>query len=205
MTTKYRIAEQVLLHLNKRGYDSDLSLQEIMLRIPQAVAYNLRQRYFISKQTDVEDLDGSVMVTFKNIEVEQNTDTLEYYVKLPATVTSFPYGLGISRVSPMKNPTYPYRPVTPGFLGLYDGLLSSNLEGSIGYYQENDKLFFVRMTGINNPEKVLVKMVNPIDGVEDDEPLNIPMDIQDEVIRYLVSVYLPTPIKDTTADNVDQA
>ena len=205
MTTKYRIAEQVQLALNKRSSDSDITIQEIMLKVNQGLSYLARNRYFVSKQTDVEEIDGSLIYSFKNIEVEQDNDTTEYYITVPATTMSFPYGLGIRQVSPMKNPKYNYRPVGNGFNGLYEGMISSNLEGSIGYYQENDKLVFVNMDGTNNPDKMLLKLVLPLDGIDDDAPLNIPMDMQDECIRYIVAQYLQTPQKDTSTDNVDQA
>lgn len=204
MTTKYRIAEQVLLSLNKRGYDSALTFQEVMLRVNQGLAYLARNRYFVSKQTDVEEIDGSLVYRFINQDVLLDEDTLEYYVELPATTMSFPYGLGVQQVSPMKEVKYRYRNVIPGFGGLYDGLISSKLEGSIGFYQENNKLIFVNMDGTNNPDKVLLKMVLPLDGIDDDTPLNIPMDMQEECIRYLVQLYAPTPMEDTSADKIDQ-
>lgn len=205
MTTKYRIAEQILFHLNKRSTDTDISMQELMLRVAQGLSYLARTRYFISKQYDVEDIDGSLVYTFKNIAVSYDNDMDEFYCELPATTMSFPYGLGIKQISPMKNPKYFYVPVSNGFLGLYSGLSSSNLENSIGYYVDGYRVSFVNMSGSNNPAEVIIKQILPLDGIDEDTPINIPMDMQDEVIKYVVSLYAPMPQKDTTNDNVDQA
>jgi hypothetical protein len=205
MTTKYRIAEQILFHLNKRSTDTDISMQELMLRVAQGLAYLARTRYFISKQYDVEDIDGGLVYTFKNITVSYDNDMDEFYCELPSTTMSFPYGLGIKQISPMKNSKHFYVPVSNGFLGLYSGLSSSNLENGIGYYIDGYRVSFVNMSGINNPAEVLIKQILPLDGIDDDTPINIPMDMQDEVIKYVVSLYAPMPQKDTTNDNVDQA
>lgn len=205
MTTKYRIAEQVLLQLNKRSSDSNITIPEITLKVNQGLATLTKREYYLSGQNDgVNSIDGSLIYTFKNIDVEQDTYTLEYYITLPATVTSLPYGIGISQLSPMNNVKYAYRPVANSHNSLYDGLLSKNLESSIGYYQENDKLVLVNVDSTNNPAKCLVKMILPLDGIDDDAPLNIPMDMQDACINYLVGQYIQTPPKDITNDNVDQ-
>lgn len=203
MTTKYRIAEQILLELNKRSYDSAITMQQVMLKVNQSLAYLVRMRYFASKQSDTEELDGSLIFTFKDVSVTKDADRDEYYTELPATTMSLPNGIGIRSVIP-KGSKREYRPVTNGFSGLYEGMISSKLEGSVGYYQENEKLFFVNMDSTNNPEYVLMKIVLPLDGIDEDASLNIPMDMQEEVISYVVQKYMATPIKDTTADNVDQ-
>lgn len=205
MTTKYRIAEQVLLQLNKRGHDSNITFPELLLKVGQGIATLTKREYYLSGQNDgVNMVDGSLIYSFRNIDVEQDTYTLEYYITIPATVMSLPYGLGISQLSPMNNVKYAYRPVHNSHNSLYDGLLSKNLESSIGYYQENDRLVLVNVDSTNNPAKCLVKMVAPLDGIDDDAPLNIPMDMQDACINYLVSLYAPMPPKDITNDNVDQ-
>lgn len=204
MTTKNRIAEEVLLELNKRGVDANRQAQEVQLRVARGLAYLARTRYFISKANDVAEINGSLIFPFKDIKVELDEDLNEFYATLPATTMDFHHGLGISLVAPMKNPKYAYRPVPPGFRQLFDGLMSANLEGSIGYYQENNKIIFENMTGANNPDAVLIKMVLPLDGLDPDTPLSIPMDMQEECIQYIVNDYIQKPPKDITYDNVDQ-
>lgn len=205
MTTKYRIAEQVLLGLNKRSHDSNITIPEIMLKVNQGLATLTKREYYLSGQNDgVNMIDGSLVYTFKNIDVEQDSYTLEYYITLPATITSLPYGLGIAQLSPMNNVKYAYRPVALSHNVLYEGLLSQNLESNIGYYTENEKLVLVNVDSTNNPAKLLLKMVLPLDGIDDDAPLNIPMDMQDACINYLITQYAPMPPKDITNDKVDQ-
>lgn len=201
MTTKYRIAEEVLLELKKRGYDGKLTLQEIMLKVGRGLAYLARNRYFVTKQIDVADIDGSLIYTFPPQSVLTDAVTGEYYVTLPATTMTFQHGLGVRQVSPTNNPLHEYYPVTNGFNGLYRGLMASTLEGNIGYYPDNDKIKFVNMTSMNKADSVYMKLVLPLDGIDDDASLNIPMDMQEECITYIVQGYLPVAIKDPTPDN----
>jgi hypothetical protein len=209
LTTKDKLSEQVLNELNKRNIDSNFKEGDVILRVQQTLAWFIRQRFFQSKADDVSDVDGSYFFTFKNQPVLKDEDMNHYYVSLPGTSIDLPHGAGIGKVAPMKDQNNGYKLVSYGFDDLYKGLAASTLENSIGVYPIGDtdkgaKLVFVNMNGSNNPDKVLITMVVPFDGIGDDVVLNIPMDIQREVIDTIVGYFAGAPQKDNTNDRVDQ-
>jgi hypothetical protein len=82
-------------------------------------------------------------------------------------------------------------------------LASSRLQGKIGYYLENDKVFLENVDAINNPSALYIKVVLPYD-VDDEELINVPSDMQDDIVRNVVSLYAQRKPEDTTNDNNDQ-
>jgi hypothetical protein len=209
LTTKDKLSEQVLNELNKRNIDSNFKTGDVILRIQQTLAWFIRQRFFTSKADEVADVDGSYFFTFKNQPVLLDEDMGHYYISVPATSIELPHGAGIGKITPMKGVNDGYKPVGYGFSDLFKGLAASTLENSIGYYPIGDaekgaKIVFVNMNGSNNPDKVAITMVVPFDGIDDDVVLNIPMDIQREVIDTAVGYFAGAPQKDNTNDRVDQ-
>lgn len=59
------------------------------------------------------------------------------------------------------------------------------------------------MDASNNPSTVNVKLVAPIDNVADDVNINIPPDMQSEVILEIFQMYAGKPLADITNDTVD--
>ena len=181
-TTYSRIAEQIERLLGKYTDDSDVKRQELVLHVKQRVAHKTMERFYATKSDEFASVDGALVVPFKSVTVEYDTDMESYFFELPSATTSLLYGMGIKSVSPNKAPKRDYIPVANGFNGIYEDLYSSRLQNRIGYYVENDKVYFVNMDASNNPSTVNVKLVAPIDNVADDVNINIPPDMQSEVI-----------------------
>lgn len=210
LTSKERLAEQVTNELNKRNLDSNVKYGDAILRVTQNLAAIIRQRFFMTKADEVTDIDGSYFFTFKNQVVKFDEEMNHYYITPPATAMELLHGAGIKAVAPMKDPANSYKPVPYGFNDLYKGLEAQSLDMSIGYQPEGDaelgaKIIFINMDGSNNPEKVLITMAVPFDGIGDEVILNIPMDIQKELVDMTVAGYLNPIPKDVTNDRIDQA
>jgi len=189
LTSKERISEQVLRRLKKYSEESDIDSRDVMLEVEQSLSSLIRVRYFQSKMDEYAELDGSLIYTLKENKLSKDEDTDEYFIKIPATTISLPFGIDISRVGTKKGAGY--KEVPYGFNDLYDGLDAYGLEGSIGYYREGTMLKFVNMTSQNKPENVFVKMVLPIDSLEEDDEINIPKDMVDEVVSAVMQKYYP--------------
>lgn len=209
LTSKEKLAEQVLNDLQKRNIDSNIKYGDCILRIQQNLAWVIRNRFFTTKADEVADIDGSYFFTFRNQTVLHDEEMGHYYIVPPATAMELLHGAGIKAVAPMKEPNNSYKPVPYGFNDLYRGLEAQLLDGAIGYQPEGDaekgaKIIFVNMNGGNKPEKVLITMAVPFDGIDDEVILNIPMDIQKEVVDTTVSYFVNSPQKDVTNDRIDQ-
>jgi hypothetical protein len=199
------ISEQILMILGKTTDDSDIDQREIKLNVKQAAARSIRMRWFEGKNFEgVGEVDGSVVNRFNNQSVLQDSDTEEYYTLMPADPVDIPGGVGIRRVSPMKDLNKSYRPVPDGFCGLYEGLEGFSLEGNIGFYIEGKRIYYVGMKSGKAPEKVRVTMVLGIDSLDENQEINIPPDMEAEIIQYVVQLYSAYRKDDEVNDNVDQ-
>lgn len=212
ITTKHKLAEQVLLRLGKDMVEAEPDIRELILSVQQSLGNVVRKRFFEAKNYDVGEIDGALVYTFKNIDIQYDTDTEQYYSTLPAGTITLPHGIGLKLVAPMKGLSRKevnggYRPVPNGFNDLYSGLASSRLENMVGYYKENDKIYYVNMDGLNKPTGVMMKMIVPLDGIDEDANINIPADIQEEIIEIVFSKYAAASQlqKDNNSDNLDQA
>lgn len=205
-TTKKKIAEMVLDRLELFSSDKDVDVRDIYETISQSLARVLRRRYFENKNHDTAALDGGLLFTFKDREVKKDSDRNEYYVSLPSSSVDLPFGQGIRRVSDMEDRSNTYRPVPANFSEMFNGLASVKLEKGVGYYHENDNLFFVNCTSDNKPEKVMVTMYVPLEGIGDNDTMGIPQDILGEVVDICEKIWTgkANQPSDNSNDNVEQ-
>lgn len=190
MTTKNKIAELILRRLSKYTDESDIDPRELMLAVHQSLSSLIRVRFFESKSTDFQEVDGALYYTIKDNSVLEDKTTNTYYTLLPSSTISIPYGVDIKRVGPPKGRGY--TPTQLGFNDLYDGLPSCSLEGKIGYNKEGNKLNFVNMGYDLKPESVNITMTLPLDAMDEDEEINIPADMVDEVVERVFQKYTTT-------------
>lgn len=207
-TSKERMAEQVLNELNKRNLDSNIEYGDVFARLSLSLSQAIFNRFSATKADDVGEVDGSLYYTFTNgslgITVSYDSVMQQYYCILPASTTAISYGMGIKSIAALKSPNKPYRPVINGFNDLFDGLDAYGLEGRLGYYTEKDRCIFVNATAINVPTSVIVTMLAPLTAIPEDEQINIPDDIQAEVIDNTIAHFAPMPSRDLVNDRVDQ-
>lgn len=208
LTSKERMAEQVLNELNKRNLDSNIEYGDVFVRLSQELGRVIFNRFVATKADEIGEVDGSLYYTFtgegNGITVQQDPVMGYWYFNLPASTTAMFYGMGIKSVAALKSPLKPYKPVVNGFNDLFNGLDAQGLEGTIGYYTEKDRVIFVNVTAINSPVSVIVTMLAPLDGIAEDEIINIPSDIQGEVVDRVIQYFAPMPPKDLVNDRVDQ-
>ena len=77
-----------------------------------------------------------------------------------------------------------------GSIGLYNGLLSSNLGGREGYFVEGNKIYYNDNVSNCCGHKVLIKMVLNSGSIANDVLFPIPADIQSEVIKNVVQLFV---------------
>lgn len=203
-TTYEALSEQVERRLGKITEDSDLLRPEIMLALRQRVAVKVFQRFWQTKNDDLIDIDGGLIHAFKNIPVLKDDSDDLYYSTLPSSYVALLYGGGIKQVSPTKDHKTVYVPVKNGFSGLYKDLEGGDLEGQIGYYPEQDKIYYENMTGANNPPTVTIKLTAPV-NLPYNTKVNISSEMQAEVIEEVVAMYAPKPPQDNSNNANDQA
>jgi len=90
-----KIAEQAQRILGRRDADADIDKRELELNVRQTMSYIVRMRVFESKNMDFIEIPESLIVSFKNIEINLDKDINQYYSVLPSRVIDLPYGIRI--------------------------------------------------------------------------------------------------------------
>lgn len=193
------IAEQVMRILGKRTDDSDLDKREVILSVKQSASAIIRKRALEERYSggDVVSSPDNNIQTYKNLDVLLDEDCKDYYVQLPSEVINLPNGSGIKVVAPMSCPSDSYSPTPTGSMSMMSDLGLDCILG-ITYYLDGDKIRFGNMDDSNNPSKVLVKLIGGLT-----EESNIPLDMEDEIIRMTLSLYQAYQPQDETNDQTD--
>lgn len=203
LTSKSKIAEQILRRLSQYTDESSVDERELMLSIHQTLASLLRVRFFESKNIDFQEVDGSVYYTISDNSVLEDKSRGIYYTNVPSSTISLPYGVDIKRVGTPQG--VGFIPTQNGFSDLYNGLASSSLESQTGYYREGARIYFINMDVTNLPENVNITMTLPLDAIDEDDELNIPADMVGEVVeqvfeKYAITLNIPNDEENNSID-----
>ena len=187
-----------------------ISIAQIIKACDSALSYLIAKHYLINR-ADGDDIDGAFVSAFPKNTVYFDKDRFEYFIPMPARMVKLPGGgdKGIKQISGVRGQDAIFIKIPNGAIGVMAPLESSRLLGKIGYYIENEKIFFVDRTrdlegnqngkikGISN---VMVKMIASIDGLDDDEPMPLPSDMEVEFLTILQQLFAgekATPVDDT--------
>lgn len=201
-TSKVKISEQILRRLRKYSQDSDIDERELMLSIHQTLATLIRNRFFETKNSESQEVDGNLYYNIKDIKVKED-DRGGFYIDMPSSSIHLPFGVDIKRCGTAKGKGF--IPVQNGINDLYCGLDSSCLEGNIGYYKNGNNIMFHNMNSSNKPNMVDLNMVVPFDALDEDDPISIPQDLVDSTIEMVFQKFVNTlniPA-DKTSNSID--
>lgn len=179
LTTQAKIAEQILLRLRQDSSDGDIDERELMISVHQKLGVLIMTRLYKTKGAESQEVDGTFYYPIYDISVLKNNRG-RYYVKLPSTTISLPFGVEIKRVGTDQG--VGFIPVQNGFDDLFKGLAASSLEGQVGYFKSGINLIFTNMNASNNPDKVNIDMALPFGALDEDDEINIPADVLAEVV-----------------------
>ncbi len=203
LTTQAKISEQILRRIRQATSDAEVDERELMLAIHQRLGAVVRNRLFESKGIESQEVDGSFYYPIYDVSVLRNNKG-RYYVKLPSTTISLPFGVDIKRVGTDEGSGF--IPVQNGFNDLYRGLASAQLENQIGYFKSGTNLMFVNMFPTNNPATVNIEMVLPFGALDEDDEINIPADVVGEIVDgifvdFARTLQIPTDEVNNSIDN----
>jgi len=191
-TTKLQIAEQILRIINAGDVtaDSKYDIREIILAVEQERDRLVRLRLFESLQMGEMIVAGDVISSFDNVLIKNDSVKDMLYSDLPGNPLSLPNDYGVWQVSYQKNQKSAFIRMPNGSIGLYNGLLSSNLGGREGYFVEGNRIYYNDNVSDCCGHKVLIKMVLNSGSIANDVLFPIPADIQSEVIRNVVQLFV---------------
>lgn len=216
-TSKKKIADQALMIISggMPTRDSAIHIQEILIAVEQAFATVVKGSWFQNKNEGISELNGTYVYTFKNQLILKDDDLNQWYTDLPASYIDLPHEIGIQTVAFMPIPRTNTQPVSQGsqddaivrvpngFLSLTRDLEVAGLSGRIGYYVEGTRIYYVNMNTSNYGSKVMIKLNVSLDGIDEDELINIPPEIQKQIVDMVVERYMTEQVapKDILNDN----
>jgi len=201
--TKYLLAEQIqrILLADYANRDNVLTIQELMVSVSQEYAQVVKLNWFQGKNDGVSEIEGVFVYTFKNRPVLKDEDTGRYYSEIPSSYLSLPHELGIRMVAEMKGDSQPFIRVPLTYLALTRNLTSITNMGRSGFYVEGKNIYFVNY---NKAEKVMFKLAIALEETDADDEIQIPPDIQSQIIDKVLTKYGYTkqiPIDNTNNSN----
>jgi len=188
--TRYIIAEQAqrIIQGGTPTPDSEVRKDELVIYVDQAFGQMVKQSFYQNKAEGVSWIDGTFVYSFVQ-EVKEDKMLGMSYIKIPSTYVSLPLGMGIHTVSDVKSQFDTFVPTNPNFLGLSRGLAVGKLGGRRGYYIDNTKMYFINLSPSDCVDNVLVKLAGGIQSDELDPEVDIPLDMQDQLLRLTVELY----------------
>jgi hypothetical protein len=189
--TRYIIAEQAqrIIQGGTPTPDSEVRKDELVIYVDQAFGQMVKQSFYQNKAEGVSWIDGTFVYSFVQ-EVKEDKMLGMSYIKIPSTYVSLPLGMGIHTVSDVKSQFDTFVPTNPNFLGLSRGLAVGKLGGRRGYYIDNTKMYFINLSPSDCVDNVLVKLAGGIQSDELDPEVDIPLDMQDQLLRLTVELYM---------------
>ena len=188
-TTKYKIADQVMLRL--KGGRPDMAtrtdIRDIMVAAGQVVNEMISAQFYKVTLPSGETIpDGMVIATYEDVSVtawKNISRTL-----LPAFPAQLPRGMGIFSVSNPENPHDVFVPAQPGQIAMVKSQrLIADFSGMVAY--ENIGSYIEYDTNIiatKSIDKVRLRLVvKDVDSLGEYDPLPIPADYEATIVETL--------------------
>ena len=210
MTTKAKLAEQIL-RLYKGGEissDNSLSLAEVKLLVGQTLNRLLKiERLQTQTQLGQEFPEHTSVATYTTLTVSQDYATGEYYTTLPVYPISLPNNMGIWHISLLDDVDTPFIPIPSSSMGLLKNLPTGAMQGMTGYEVNGNRITFKTDYLFSSNEKLLMRLlVVDVDSLTDYNPLPIPPDMEDVVIKEVLTLLGAMQVQeDIVPDSNDQA
>jgi hypothetical protein len=213
MITSWKIiAEQCIKLLEgKITADSKYDIREV-IRLAKGVANKLLVATIRQAWLDGEkSVDTHYIATFRMVEIKTDETLNECYTDLPSTYIYLYNHTGIQRVVPVtreKSRGPALIPIAPYEMDIYVNLPAGSLDNEWAFEPDRDKIWFKKDPKGNLITKkythVDITLISTdLEGLKDTDPLPIPSELFDDIIRGTLEILAPTkqiPV-DTVNDN----
>ncbi len=178
----FRVAEQVEIILEKR-----VPIQVLVPAVVAAYGYVAKADWYSRTQFDEQNIDGSFLNVFSDIDPVYDSSRGLYFIILPSTYLILPHSIGIAWVSTMKERKSWVRVEN---WGMFAGLKASLMGGRQVYEIEGSRMWFPKMTKENNTCPLLLKLAIAYDAIDPYEEINIGPNIINDIINIVIKPYM---------------
>ena len=203
--TRYIVAEQAqrIIQGGNVNNDVQVSISELEIFVDQAFGKFIKMSYFENRAEGEHAINGTFVYSYK-ASVKCDTDRDKYYSPIPSSYVNLPNGMGIYSVSPLKDEFNTYIPLPNSFASLTRGTAVQSLENNKGYMIENTRLYLFGVNKEDVPAHLLIKLVGGIQNYKNEDNVDIPLDMQSDLVKMTVELYMTmrqVP-KDVINDNI---
>lgn len=179
MTSRAIIVEQVKNQLagGKAPANFPITDQEIGKKVDQIT----NDIIAINCMEDI--LCDDYCLPFEDVEILLDAALNKYYCVLPAAVISLPRQKGVWQVSSMQDQSLPYVSIGTQGASRYKADLADLLQGNVGYYYQQGKLFFENYNPALNTTTLLVKLIVDRSYLEDEDSYCVPGNIEKMIVE----------------------
>lgn len=190
MTTKYKLAEQVLFLLRGGKTPASIKIETVIETIGQYINTHFKQEHLTVNMPSGETIPEGIMLTYYDGLVPVQYKGVSK-VTLPVTPISLPRNMGVYHVSRTSDINDGFLPIQNGQLALIKGeRLISDLLGQVGYtVYGNDLVFSKDLTTENGVTIIVGLVVMDISLLDDYDPLPIPADMEGQIIEDCVKLF----------------
>lgn len=196
MSSVKTIAERVLDQTsggrsNQDGWD----LRTVMMYVgnlrDQLMPQMLREKF---KEDAYGYIDPTLFVDYE-ADIRFDSSRELYYADLPARFVNLPFGMGVWSVSPLKDQINQYVPIMNGTQGIIDLVM---FDMSHTYYIQGSRIYFNQEEDTDS--KLLVKLIPAYTVGEENNDLEVPSDIEFQIMDEMVKRYSLRSPTDTAND-----
>jgi hypothetical protein len=192
MTSKYKIAEQVLLLLKGGNIKAatSIEMEDIMEAVGQSINTHFKQEHLSVNMPSGETIPEGCMLTYYDGIVPVQYKTVSK-ITLPATPVALPRNMGIFHVSRTADIDNGFIPAQNGQLALIKGeRLISGVLGQVVYTPYgNDLVFNVDLTTEVGVTIIVGLVVMDISKYDDYDLLPIPADMEGLVAKECFQLF----------------
>lgn len=147
MTTKYILSEQIqriyARFLDKDNPSDVIDLREVSLLVSQAINKILKLEVAESFKAGLVDIPKCSLIEYTATVVSDSGNSRSY-ATLPVIPLTLPLNMGIWSIAASNAAMTPYIPIPAQDVLVFQGANLSYLEGQIGYYVQNKRVYFTK-------------------------------------------------------------
>ena len=131
------------------------------------------------------------LATYEDVKIVKDTLKNIYYCELPAKVIGFKNQEGVYQVSTMQDQSSLFTPCPTNVQWMSGEKINEQLQGRSGYYNQQQKLYFVNYSPSTNTDTILLKLIVDRSYLEEEDDYQITPDLQKLILQETFNFYAP--------------
>lgn len=195
MTTKYILSEQIqriyARFLDKDNPSDVIDLREVSLLVSQAINKILKLEVAESFKAGLVDIPKCSLIEYTATVVSDSGNSRSY-ATLPVIPLTLPLNMGIWSIAASNAAMTPYIPIPAQDVLVFQGANLSYLEGQIGYYVQNKRVYFTKditLAGNGSISSVIINILaSNFSQFTDTDMLPISPEVESAVITEVLNI-----------------